>query len=153
MENPIAQGSTQLEAKAKSGASWFYWIAGLSLINSAITLFGSDWGFIAGLGITQVVDAVVGEAAPDATWIAFIPNLIIAGLCVWVGYLAHRSGKVFLTGMILYGLDSLLFLMVQDWIGVGFHALVLYFLFTGFRARQELDRVTPGQETQIPRAA
>ena len=45
------------EALLKSGASWFYWIAGLSLINSFIALSGSDYGFILGLGITRIIDA------------------------------------------------------------------------------------------------
>src|SRR5512138_3090367 len=47
-----------LDARIKSGAAWFYWIAGLSLINSVAALSGSKWGFILGLGITQVFDAI-----------------------------------------------------------------------------------------------
>src|SRR5437016_14082822 len=41
-----------LEKQLKSGGSWFYWIAGLSLINSAIALSGSGMRFILGLGVT-----------------------------------------------------------------------------------------------------
>ena len=39
-------------AQLKSGASWFYWIAGLSLINSIAAVSGGSWRFILGLGIT-----------------------------------------------------------------------------------------------------
>ena len=35
---------TEIEARFKSGANWFYWVAALSLINSVSILSGSDWG-------------------------------------------------------------------------------------------------------------
>ena len=41
--------SPETLAQLKSGANWFYWIAGLSLINSAIFVFGGNVNFIAGL--------------------------------------------------------------------------------------------------------
>ena len=41
-----------------SGANWFFWIAGLSLVNSLIILFSGEWSFIVGLGATQI----------DGTW-------------------------------------------------------------------------------------
>lgn len=153
MENPVSQNNTSLESKAKSGASWFYWIAGLSVVNSAVTLFGSTWGFIAGLGITQAVDGIVSAADPGASWMAFAVNLVLAGACVGVGVLAHRNAKAYLTGMVLYGLDGLLFLMVGDWLGLGFHGLVLFFMFSGFQARRELDRLAAAQGAHLPKAA
>ena len=45
----------QSEPEVMSGASWFWWIAGLSLVNSIMTHSGSDTGFIIGLGFTLVV--------------------------------------------------------------------------------------------------
>src|ERR1044071_6443875 len=42
-----------LEKQLKGGGSWFYWIAGLSLVNSVLALSGSETRFILGLGITQ----------------------------------------------------------------------------------------------------
>src|SRR3989441_3490956 len=44
-----------LERQRRNGAQWFYWIAGLSLINAAIAFAGQEWRFILGLGVTQVV--------------------------------------------------------------------------------------------------
>jgi fatty acid desaturase len=41
----------------RSGANWFIWIAGLSLVNSALFAIGSNWAFFLGLGATQFVDA------------------------------------------------------------------------------------------------
>src|SRR5207253_1864194 len=42
-----------LERQRRNGAQWFYWIAGLSLINAAIALAGQEWRFILGLGVTR----------------------------------------------------------------------------------------------------
>ena len=53
-----AKQETQLETQHASGANWFYWIAGLSVINSVIILAGGGWGFVVGLGITQFIDAI-----------------------------------------------------------------------------------------------
>jgi len=46
--NPIAQ----------SGARWFWWIAGLSLINTVLIHTGSDLSFVVGLGITLMADII-----------------------------------------------------------------------------------------------
>ncbi len=56
----------QFEAQLKSGASWFYWIAGLSAVNTISALSGSNWRFMFGLGITQIIDAFAAQAGPSA---------------------------------------------------------------------------------------
>src|SRR5690349_15552832 len=59
------------ERKIKSGAGWFYWIAGLSLINSVIAATGAGWAFIVGLGVTQFIDAFAhGFESSAATAVA-----------------------------------------------------------------------------------
>jgi hypothetical protein len=47
-----------LAQRHKSGANWFYWIAGLSLATSLIALGGGSWGFLISLGTTQVIDGL-----------------------------------------------------------------------------------------------
>src|SRR6185503_8950225 len=42
-----------LEKRVKMGASWFYWIAALTLFNSVSALCNWEIGFYLGLGITQ----------------------------------------------------------------------------------------------------
>src|SRR5438270_4545311 len=53
----LLQQKLKAERQLRSGANWFYWIAGLSLLNTIIFMAGSDWHFVAGLGITQLIDA------------------------------------------------------------------------------------------------
>jgi len=40
--------------------------------------------------------------------------------------------------MILYGIDGLLFLFVQDYLSIGFHVFALYGIYKGFAASREL---------------
>lgn len=123
----------------KSGASWFHWIAGLSLINSIIGLLGSEWGFILGLGITQIFDGLGAALGPAGQAAAFVMDLTVAGGFVALGVLAQKGQQwAFIVGMALYACDALLFLLGMDLLGVGFHALALFFLFRGFKACQQL---------------
>src|SRR5438128_11293082 len=55
-----------LERQRRNGAQWFYWIAGLSLINAAIALAGQEWRFLLGLGVSRVVRGV-GRAGGGGT--------------------------------------------------------------------------------------
>jgi len=127
-------------AQLKSGASWFYWIAGLSLINSISAFSGSTWRFIIGLGITQIIDVFGTRLETGGKLVSLALDLCVAGLFILFGVFAHKAHTwAFLVGMVLFALDGLIFLLAQDWLGVGFHALVLYWLFRGFRAARQLS--------------
>lgn len=135
-----AEAETTVAADAHvSGANWFFWIAGLSLVNSVVTLTGTDWGFIIGLGITQLVDFIGMQAAVESGFGASIAALAVSGAIaatfVVFGVLA-RKGFVaaFVIGGTLYAFDTLLFLIVGDFVGVAFHGLALVFLFMGMMA-------------------
>jgi hypothetical protein len=126
-------------ATARSGASWFYWLAGLSLINSAIALFGGNWVLIFGLGITQVFDAIAQKAGSAGTVIAIVLDLMAAGVLVFFGVFATKGHNwAFILGMILYALDAALMVLFQDWLGAAVHGYVLFRLFTGFNANRAL---------------
>ncbi len=141
----------KLRQSASSGASWFYWIAGLSLINSAVVLFGGEWSFIVGLGVTQVIDAIalgVGAelsagAATTAKLIALVGDALAAGVFVLFGIFANkRQAWAFVVGMVLYAFDGMIFLLVADWLSIGFHAFALFCIWGGFSASRKLAGVT-----------
>jgi len=126
-------------AHMKSGASWFYWVAALSLVNSASAAFGSTWRFIVGLGITQLIDEFGSGLGAAGKGVAIVLDLLAAGVLVLFGIFANKGHSwAFIVGMILFALDGVIFLLVQDWLGVGFHAFVLFCLFRGFMACREL---------------
>ena len=130
----------QAVARLRSGASWFYWIAGLSLINSVVALTGSNWRFIFGLGLTQVIDALGREFSGGALAVMLALDVIVTGMFVLFGVFAHKRHLwAFIVGGVLLLLDSLLILLFKDWIGLAFHAWVLFSLFVGAKACQQLN--------------
>jgi hypothetical protein len=131
-----------LQRNIQSSAKWFYWIAGLSIINTLIIFFGGGVSFIVGLGITQLVDGIVYEASYSAKLVALFINILISGLFVFFGYFAHKQEKwAFLTGMVLYFMDGLLFLLVEDWLSVGFHVFVLFSLYAGIKSLGKIEKL------------
>ena len=50
------QKNLALERQITNGANWFFWIAGLSLINSVLHLAGVSISFLIGLGLTELID-------------------------------------------------------------------------------------------------
>jgi hypothetical protein len=143
----------QRENQMKNGANWFFWIAGLSLINTITYLLNANLSFIVGLGATQVVDVVATmliEELPEALSFlraaALLINLVIMAIFVGLGW-AGRKGKgwAFIMGMGLYFLDSVIFLMVGDWFAVLFHVIALYGLLRGYLAFRELHKLSVEQ--------
>lgn len=145
--NPLAESPeaieelAKLENQVKSAAGWFYLIAGLSLINSLTALSGSQWGFIVGLGITRVVDAIGKGLGGASVPVAIALDVIVAGVFALFGVFARQKHAwAFIVGMVLYGLDGLLFLLVGDFLGLGFHGFVLFCIFAGLSALKKLQR-------------
>ena len=148
----------KLTKQFMGGASWFYWIAGMSLINSFLFLFSdseSGFAFALGLGITQVIDGAAAEVAKAATGaggvarvIALVFDITIAACFILFGIFATRKHRwAFVTGIILYSLDSLLLLgltLVEPGIlmALVIHAVGLYYIVRGIRAARKLDRIT-----------
>ena len=132
----------ELDKRVKSGGSWFYWIAGLSLINSIAAFSGSGYGFIVGLSLTQVIDHLLQSAGGSAKVIALVLDVLAAGIFVVFGIFAcKRQAWAFIVGMALYGIDTLFTLVAQYWLGVAFHAWVLFSLFVGMKAALQINRV------------
>ena len=148
----------EVEHRFRVGANWFFWIAGLSLVNSAVILSGSDWSFVIGLGTTQVIDVIATEVAqqPDAPettvkLVAFGLDLVVAGMVVLFGILARtRFVTAFVIGMFLYGIDGLIFVLAEDWLSIGFHAFALFGLWGGLKALRQLKQIqSPASEVVL----
>src|SRR5215467_594743 len=88
----VASEAAICVARTQSGANWFFWIAGLSLVNSVILMVGGKWSFLAGLGVTQIIDALAGalsdKLGAGATAFALFLDLCAAGVIVLFGVLA-----------------------------------------------------------------
>jgi hypothetical protein len=112
----------------QSAARWFWWIAGLSLVNTLLAQSGSNTSFVMGLGFTAVSDAVfAGQKV-----ISIVIDAMAIGFFVFVGLQATK-GKLwaFYLGIVAYALDALIYVLAQDWMPVAFHALAIFFLARG----------------------
>lgn len=135
-----------LEQSVGSGASWFYWIGALSLVNSIMNYTNSDWSFPVGLGVTQLVDAFALSAKnTTASVLAASIDAIIAGIFCAFGYFSRNMHWLFILGMVLYGIDGIILGVVTamvgkpDLVSIGFHVFAIYCIFRGFQAAKQLS--------------
>ncbi len=112
----------------QSAARWFWWIAGLSVVNIALFQSGSDTNFVVGLGITAISDVVFASNKA----IGFVIDAPAVGFFVWMGAQGSR-GKLwaFYVGLAVYALDALIYVSFKDWMPVAFHALAVFFIMKG----------------------
>jgi hypothetical protein len=144
-----------LAARYKSGANWFYWIAGLTIVTSIITYGGGDWRFLISLGTTQVIDAIASGLATGLGGapqiVALVLDLILTGVFVVFGVLANKKFLwAYILGMVVFGLDGLVSLLIQDLIGVVAHVVVLIFMVPGFMAGRKLVELEQMMAAQAP---
>ena len=77
-ENSFLSGEAEIYRRnMQSGARWFYWIAGLSLINAIAAAANSNWSFLAGLGITQFISGFMRKVCPQI-WVRANVVMVIA---------------------------------------------------------------------------
>jgi len=127
--------ATIYDAAVRRGANWFFWITGLSALNTVLQISGSSLHFIMGLGITQLIDQIGAESGGRGTVMTVMLSLAAAGMFVVFGLFANRFMKwAFIVGMALYTLDGGLMAAAGDYLGVAFHGLALYYLYLGMRA-------------------
>ena len=75
----------------------------------------------------------------DINIISVILNAIFTGIIALFGWLAlKRKGWAFIVGMILFSLDSVLTLLFEDWISLGFHVFALICIFNGYNALRKI---------------
>ncbi len=61
----LAKTMMTIETRIRNGANNFFWIAGLSLVNTFIFLSGGSTSFVISPGITQIIDGRLHEIKLD----------------------------------------------------------------------------------------
>ena len=134
-------GDPHLEGRIKNGASWFYWIAAFSVINSILVYTSLPWTFGLGLGATVERDNAARQMGGSAMISHLGINIAIAGLVAAFGYFAgKRHGWAFLVGMILLGLDTVLTGLLSMWLNLALHLWAMISIFLGYRACRAAGR-------------
>ena len=136
--DPLAQTKYMLavaKGNIKRGASWFDWIAGLSVVNAVIAMAQGSIHFVIGLGITQVVTELTRGGGAIGAGIGFAIALAAAGFFILMGHFTKQGQKwALIVGIVFYALDALLVLVAQDWLALAFHAYALFMVAKAFPA-------------------
>lgn len=142
----------RLAKAAKSGIGWLTAVGALSLLNSLLASTSGGWTFFIGLGVTQVLDVVPGllvkrglASAATLQTVATLFNFSLSAMFIVLGQLAQRRHRwALILGMVLYGLDGLIFIWAQDWLGLAFHGYALFMMYLGLQAYRKLEALEPG---------
>lgn len=155
MSNPFVQGAVSIDRKAiaentpgvASSAKWFWWIAGLSLVNTVMVHSGSQTSFVMGLGFTLLADV----AFQSMKLIAFAVDAVAIGFFVGMGFAALRGHLwAFYVGAAFYTLDGLIYLYFEDYMPVAFHALALVYIVRGTMALRGALQAAEERAAQPP---
>jgi hypothetical protein len=143
---PLEGEVRELFNRGKNGAAWFYWIAGLSVINTLMVLSGGGHRFALGLVVTMIADSIGAAIAlkPGGNMAALGAagafDAVVLGLVVCCGRLSQRRVlPVFAVGMGFYLLDGLLSLLLGGIVGIAIHAYALWSMARGFAAFRQLN--------------
>jgi hypothetical protein len=115
----------------------FYYIAGLSALNTILAITGAGFAMAVGLGISRAFDGFLaqGQLVP-----VIVFNGAIAVLFALLGNFTRKGSKpALVTGAALYGLDLVLLCLngiVQHGPSLAVHG---FFLFRMLLALKELD--------------
>jgi hypothetical protein len=143
----------------RSGSRWFFWIAGLSLFNSIVFRMDGSINFLFGLGVTQIVDGInrvlieegMFENANMVSGLSMTLILLLSGLFVVFGLLTRKKKKwAFFVGTILYVVDGLILVLIQEYISAAFHAYILFSLIRGWKAIQDLRNIKELSDLEPP---
>lgn len=145
LQPDLAQAARQvaqqevLQQKVNAGASWFYWVAGLSIINLLAAFMGAQWTFIFALNSAQVL-AALAQQMP----LVYLVCVALIGLIAACGYFARGPSRIaFMAGMALYALDGLLLIYGKSWLNLIFHGYALYCIWKGLQAARQYTSLSP----------
>lgn len=123
----------------RGGASWFLWIAILSILNIIALIANQNLQFIAGLGINYVILGVINGiqvvTGQNIMLIGYALAFLVSGSFVLIWKKSKKGNKaVYLTGLIIYALDTVIFIFTKEWFTVGFHVFAFIILISGYDA-------------------
>ncbi len=130
-----------VSADVRKAAHWFYWKAGMTVINSILVMAGTYWQFFLGLTIPQLLGGLVigiSEMSDGANLgvfhgIILVISLFSAGVTALFGYKAGQGKKWgFVLGIIIFSFDALLYLVTLSFLGVIIHIIAIYTLCKGY---------------------
>ena len=137
-----AEQKLKLQSRMRAGAGWLMAVAIFSVVNSTLMMFDTKLHFIVGLGVTQIADGIGKVGGTAGSVAGLVITLIAAGVFLLFWKFAREGQQwAFLIGMILYGLDGLIFLGFGLWLDLAFHAFAIFNMYKGLQALNALNQL------------
>ena len=132
-----------LEEQRNKGASWFYWIVGLTVINTIIVQSGIDFAFSLGAAATLFAYGMATAVhTTTAHVVALGFDVLVIAFYAMCGVMGSRGATwAFVLGLVFFTLDSLLSLIGLQIIGILIHGYALFCIFNGMMACVNLNRL------------
>jgi hypothetical protein len=135
----VSAADPRLERRVRSGSRWFFWIAGLSLVNTIMVTSGQGTVFLTGLAVSLYIYAFAVQLGSAGPGIGIAMSVAVSALFAVFGIFARKGHSwSFIAGMVLYALDALLAIRAGVGAMAAFHAFVLVWLFLGLKANLQL---------------
>jgi len=133
---------TKKESIIRGGTSWFLWIAILSMLNITLVIWHQNVSFLVGLGINYAIIGVFNgiekATGNNLMYLGFAATYLFSAFYIWIWSKSKkRNTKWYLTGMIIYVIDTLIFVLSKEWFSVAFHLWCLLMLYAGYNALLE----------------
>ncbi len=125
-------GRIVTDYRVTSGATQFYWIAGLGVAYTILHAINATSSFPMGLAVTQLLTAISRGQAIELRVVTGLAVLVFLGIFVLSGYYA-RKGELwaFILGGVVYLFDTVLLLILGDWFMAAVHGFFLYYIIRG----------------------
>jgi hypothetical protein len=111
---------------------WFFIISLLSLMNVVFYFFKADRYFVLGMGIPFFIDGILQNIYGLTKVFGLIANILFIGYFAFMGYLTiNQKFYGFVAGLAIYLIDTIIFIVFKDWIGIAFHLIALVIIGRG----------------------
>jgi hypothetical protein len=129
---------------ARNGARWFYWIAGLSVVNSVVVMTGGTFMMLFGLTSTLAATYIGIDIGGSGAIVGMVVAVLVALGFVGLGWMAERGATwAFATGIAIYVADTAVTVYFRDWFSVVAHAFAVGIVIGGLMASQRLKKAAP----------
>jgi hypothetical protein len=145
LKNAAPRAPLSNAKQVQNAARWFYWIAGLTVVNVVLAFFGSTVTLLLGM-TTPLIAAYVAIRAASSLFIvlavAFVA-FVVVGFAL-LGWMAERGHAwAFFVGAAIYAADTVWSVVYQDWMSALWHGAALLAIVMGVLAVRRLKAEAP----------
>lgn len=141
---PFLAPTSAYERQVRTAANWIYWIAGLTFLNMFVVVFGKDWEFGTNMLLPLMIAYLGHDQAIPLKLTAAFACTVCCGIFALLGFFTAKTARwAIILAAVFYGIDGIIWLAAQQWIGAAIHAFGLWRLCIGVQAAFALSKVRP----------